>query len=204
MARIIKCPFSSKDLLYNHCFDPQHPNFYNCVTVIEGPRGPKGEQGPVGEKGEKGDIGEQGPKGDPGDPATNFTTTHMSAIHTRGIGIDVVTSGTNIPLNGANVLSGFTANPTFDTYTVEETGTYFLTYNIKTRDETTVKARVIRNGALLSGTVRSSSVPTSNISLSIIVNLNEGDQISLQLYDLTANVTLQGGSGASLVLIRLK
>lgn len=79
-----------------------------------------------------------------------------------------------------------------------------MIYNIKTRDETTVKTRVTRNNALLSGTVRSSSVPNSNFSLSIIVNLNQGDQISLQMYDLNDIIKLQGGTGASLLLILLK
>lgn len=155
-------------------------------------------------KGPKGDKGEQGPKGDKGDPASNFTSTHMSAIHTSGIELSVSTSGTNIPLNGARVLSNFTASGNFEVYTVEESGTYFLIYNIKTRDETTVKTRVIKNNTLLSGTVRSSSVPTTSFSLSIIVSLNQGDQLALQMYDLETNIRIQGGTGASLVLIRLK
>lgn len=171
---------------------------------IQGPKGDKGDPGIQGPKGDKGNPGVQGPKGDKGDPATNFTTTHMSAIHTSGIDLDVSTSGANIPLNGANVLSNFTASENFESFTVNESGTYFLIYNIKTRDETTVKTRVTKNNALISGTVRSSSVPTSNFSLSIIVNLNQGDQISLQMYDLDATIKLQGGTGASLVLIRLK
>lgn len=127
----------------------------------------------------------------------------MSAIHTGGITLDVVPAGINIPLNGARILNGFTANATADEYTVNETGNYYLDYNVKTRDATTVKTRITRNGTLLSGTVRSSSVPTANFSISMIINLNQGDVISLQLYDLNATVTLQGGSGASLVIIRL-
>lgn len=170
----------------------------------QGPKGDKGDPGRQGPRGDKGNPGIQGPKGDPGDPATNFTTSHMSAIHTGGIALNVSSPGTNIPLNGANILSNFTAGDNFESYTVNESGTYFLIYNIKTRDETTVKTRVTRNNALLSGTVRSSSVPTSNFSLSIIVNLNQGDQLSLQMYDLDATINLQGGTGASLVLIRIK
>lgn len=182
---IIKCPFCLKTILITNCTNCDCCNCTDC-----------------NHRNYTGII--KGPKGDKGDPATNFTTSHMSAIHTGGITLNVSSSGTNIPLNGANVLSGFTANETFETYTVDESGTYFLIYNIKTRDETTVKTRVTRNDILLSGTVRSSSVRTSNFSLSIIVNLNQGDQISLQMYDLNENITLQGGTGASFVLIRLK
>lgn len=216
------CPFCLKTLSINNCINCHR---CNCTAIIKGPKGDKGdkgEQGPKGDKGEqgeqgvkgepgeqgqqgaRGEQGEQGPKGDQGDPATNFTVSHMSAIHTSGIELNVSIAGTNIPLNGANILSNFTVSENFETYTVDEGGTYFLIYNIKTRDETTVKTRVTRNNALLSGTVRSSSVPASIFSLSIIVNLNQGDQISLQMYDLNDTIKLQGGTGASLVLIRLK
>lgn len=198
---------------------------FNCV--IEGARGARGAMGQKGEKGDKGDVGAQGvqgiqgergeqgiqgergeqgavgEKGEQGDPATNFTVSHMSAIHTGGVTLDVNTAGVNIPLNGAKILNGFSVNALNDEYTVGETGNYFLIYNIKTRDNTTVKTRVVRNGALLSGTVRSSSVPTTVFSVSLIVSLRQGDVISLQLFDLNTSVALQGGAGASLVLIRL-
>lgn len=170
---------------------------------VQGERGEQGVQGMQGEQGIQGIQGEIGEKGEQGDPATNFTVSHMSAIHTSGIALDVSVAGVNIPLNGAKILNGFSANESNEEYTVGETGNYFLIYNIKTRDDTTVKTRVVRNGALLSGTVRSSSVPTSIFSVSLIVSLNQGDVISLQLYDLNSSVTLQGGAGASLVLIRL-
>lgn len=209
MNNVIKCPFCSKTLLISNCASNDCCNMtdFGCcnhTSIIKGPKGDKGDKGDPGRQGPKGDPGKQGPKGDKGDPATNFTATHMSAIHTSGIDLNISTSGTNIPLNGANILSNFTANENFESYTVNESGTYFLIYNIKTKDETTVKTRVTRNDELLSGTVRSSSVPVSNFSLSIIVNLNQGDRISLQMYDLNATLKLQGGTGASLVLIRLK
>lgn len=196
MSNCIKCPFWTiliKDCCKDYC-DNQRCNY---VGLMQGERGEVGPQGPRGE------IGPQGVAGEQGYPATNFTTTHMSAIHTGGITLDVVPAGINIPLNGARILNGFTANATADEYTVNETGNYYLDYNVKTRDATTVKTRITRNGTLLSGTVRSSSVPTTNFSISMIINLNQGDVISLQLYDLNATVTLQGGSGASLVIIRL-
>lgn len=217
MSNCIKCPFCLGTILVNDgckdCCDNQlcdcHNRYCNYVGIVQGLKGEKGEQGPrgligpQGEVGEQGVKGEQGEKGEQGDPATNFTATHMSAIHTGGITLAVVPTGINIPLNGARILNGFTANATADEFTVNETGNYYLSYIVKTRDETTVKTRITRNGSLLSGTVRSSSVLTSNFALSMIVSLNAGDVISLQLYDLTASVTLQGGSGASLVLIRL-
>lgn len=174
-----------------------------AFLVFQGEKGERGEQGIQGMQGEQGIQGEVGVKGESGDPATNFTVTHMSAIHICGITLDVNTAGINIPLNGARILNGFSANASNDEFTVGESGNYLLIYNIKTRDDTTVKTRVVRNGALLSGCVRSSSVPTTIFDSSLIVNLNQGDIISLQMYDLNTAVTLQGGAGASLVLIRL-
>lgn len=223
MSLVIKCPCCCRTLYIKEsncvesCCNQTHCGYcgsnFNCV--IEGIRGAKGDKGDVGAQGVQGERGEQGvqgmqgiqgevgEKGEQGDPATNFTVSHMSAIHTSGIALDVSVAGVNIPLSGARILNGFSASESNEEYTVGETGNYFLIYNIKTRDDTTVKARVVRNGALLSGTVRSSSVPTTTFSVSLIVSLNQGDVISLQLYDLNSSVTLQGGAGASLVLIRL-
>lgn len=232
MSLVVKCPCCCRTLyikgtsLDESCYNQAHcgccGSNFNCVIEgIRGAKGDKGEQGISGIQGAKGERGEQGvqgvqgeqgiqgeqgevgDKGEPGDPATNFTVTHMSAIHTSGITLDVNTAGINIPLNGAKILNGFSVNASNEEFTVDESGNYLLMYNIKTRDDTTVKTRVVRNGALLSGTVRSSSVPTTIFDSSLIVNLNQGDVISLQMYDLNAAVTLQGGAGASLVLIRL-
>lgn len=223
---IVKCPFC----LGKICIENQNScctcgcTYMGIANGLRGPQGPRGKKGDPGEpgqqgiQGEKGEQGLQGEKGDQGiqgeqgiqgiqgeqgDSATNFTTSHMSAIHTGGITLNVVRLGVSIPLTGAKVLNNFTSNTLLDSFTVGETGNYLLLYNIKMRDATTVKSRVIRNGSLLSGTVRSTSVPTTNYSLSVILPLQQGDNISLQLFDLDAQVTLQGGTGASLVLVRL-
>lgn len=211
---IVKCPFC----LGKICVENQNSccmcgcTYMGIANGLQGPQGPRGKkgekgepgiQGIQGEKGEQGIQGEKGEKGEQGDSTTNFTTSHMSAIHTGGITLNVVRLGVSIPLTGAKVLNNFTSNALSDSFTVEETGSYLLLYNIKMRDATTVKSRVIRNGSLLSGTVRSTSVPTTNYSLSVILPLQQGDNISLQLFDLDAQVTLQGGTGASLVLVRL-
>lgn len=193
MSLVIKCPCCCRTLYIKEtCLDESCCNQVRCSCcgsnfncVIEGARGARGAMGQKGEKGDKGDVGAQGvqgiqgergeqgavgEKGEKGDPATNFTVSHMSAIHTGGVTLDVNIAGVNIPLNGARILNGFSANVANDEYTVGESGNYFLIYNIKTRDNTTVKTRVVRNGALLSGTVRSSSVPTTVFSVSLIVS----------------------------------
>lgn len=214
MSLVVKCPCCCRTLYIKEskcvksCYNQARCECCGCNfnCIIEGARGAKGdkgEQGIQGVQGERGEQGAVGEKGEQGDPATNFTVSHMSAIHTSGVSLDVNVAGVNIPLSGAKILNGFSVNASNEEFTVGESGNYFLIYNIKTRDNTTVKTRVVRNGALLSGTVRSSSVPTTIFNISMIVNLSQGDVISLQLYDLNSSVTLQGGAGASLVLIRL-
>lgn len=226
MSLVIKCPCCCRTLYIkeSNCFEPCCNKTrceccgcnFNCVIEgargakgdkgeqgIQGVRGERGEQGIQGIQGERGEQGAVGEKGEQGDSATNFTVSHMSAIHTSGVTLDVNVAGVNIPLSGAKILNGFSVNASNEEFTVGESGNYLLIYNIKTRDDTTVKTRVVRNGALLSGTVRSSSVPTTIFNISMIVSLSQGDVISLQLYDLNSSVTLQGGAGASLVLIRL-
>lgn len=182
---------------------PQGEQGFPGMTGPKGDQGVPGATGPQGEQGIRGITGEMGPQGEQGDPATNFTTAHMSAIHTGGAALDVNISGTNIPLNGRNILNGFTRDLSYEQFTVQQSGNYFLTYQVKTRDATTVKCRITLNNAPLSGTIRSTSVPTTNFSLSVIVRLEEGDVMSLQLFDLNSTINLQGGTGASLVLIRL-
>lgn len=171
-----------------------------------GPQGIQGETGPQGIQGETGPQGiqgETGPQGIQGDSATNYTTANMSAIHTGGISLTVPTVGVAVPMP-TTVMNGFTSNATYDTFTADYGGVYLLMYNIKTSVNTTVKTRIMRNGVQLSGTVRSTSVATANYSLSLLVRLAAGDQLQLQLYDLNNVVIgLQGGTGASLVLIRL-
>lgn len=208
-----------------HCGCPCHGCGQNiCLIGPQGSAGPRGKTGPIGPKGEQGytpyigdnenwyidgvdtgkpSRGEQGIQGEKGESAENYTTVYLSAIQTGGLQLTVPVNGVAVPLS-TTLRNGFTANGTLDTFTAEQGGVYLLMYNIKMSQNTSVKARVMRNGTLLSGTVRSTSVPTANYSLSLLVTLAAGDQLQLQLYDLNNVVVgLQGGTGASLVLIRL-
>lgn len=168
-----------------------------------GERGEQGIQGDRGEQGEKGDRGEQGVQGEKGDPGINFAVTNMSAIHTGGITLDVVESGIAIPLNGTRVLNGFTTSTPYTQFTVGESGIYYITYSIKTVTAVTLRTRIVRNGAPLSGSNKYTSVPDTNYVLSILAPLSAGDVISLEIYGYTGSVRIQGGTGAALVLIRL-
>lgn len=190
---------------------------YKCVQSIV-TRGPQGPIGPQGVQGYTPYIGDndnwyingtdtgnpsRGPQGIQGDSATNYTTVHLSAHNTSGISLTVPVEGIAVPLP-STVINGFSANETFDTFTADYAGVFLLMYNVKMSANTTVKTRLTKNGTLLSGTVRSTSVPSTNYSLSLLIRLEAEDQLQLQLYDLNnVEVALQGGTGASLVLVRL-
>lgn len=80
-----------------------------------------------------------------GDSAENYTTVHLSAIHTGGTSLTVPLGGVAVPMQNT-ILNGFTVNATFDTFTADFGGVYLLMYNIKTSVDTTVKTRIMRNG----------------------------------------------------------
>ena len=110
--------------------------------------------------------------------------------------------GTPVPLN-AVASDGFSANPDFTSFAVGQSGTYFLTYGVKTVQSTLVKTRILKNGTLLPGTIRSTSVADTFFSVSLIATLDAGDELALQFYDLSTALSLQGGTGAYLVVIRI-
>lgn len=214
MKNFICCPYCGNHLCECCCYKVlQGASGVQGLRGIQGERGEKGDQGIQGERGEqgiqgiKGDKGEQGvqgERGEKGDTGDILTTANMSAIHTGGATFDVTADGVLIPLNGVpRILNKFTSTAPYTNFIVQESGTYYLSYNIKTVTATTVKTRVILNGSPLSGTTRSTSVADTNFILSILIALNAGDSIALQLFDITGNVRLQGGTGAALVLFRV-
>ena len=163
------------------------------------PRRPAGTERPRGERGLQGEKGEKGDKGDPGEMRAQ---EYLSALHTDGISLNVDVGGTPVPLN-AVASDGFSANPDFTSFAVGQSGTYFLTYGVKTVQSTLVKTRILKNGTLLPGTIRSTSVADTFFSVSLIATLDAGDELALQFYDLSTALSLQGGTGAYLVVIRI-
>lgn len=127
----------------------------------------------------------------------------MSALNTNGATIAVVLGGTPVPLPNDQVLDSFTVNAANDTFTVPVTGTYLITYDIKTTASLLLSSRVLLNGTPLAGTIFAPAVSVSNLSATRIAPLTAGDTLQLQLFGLLGAAVLQGGNGANLTVVRL-
>ncbi|MFX0109937.1 BclA C-terminal domain-containing protein, partial [Bacillus pumilus] len=171
------------------------------VTGSTGATGATGDTGPTGATGATGDTGPTGATG-----PTGPTQTALYAGNTTGPTIITVLGGTNIALPSNQNINGFAPNGSNDTFTVQQTGKYYITYQINTTVALLVSARLLLNGAtVIPGSIQSPVVSTTFISNTLIVNLTAGNTISLQLFGAVVTAILIGGgaTGASLTIIRL-
>nr|WP_245697834.1 hypothetical protein [Paenibacillus oryzae] len=127
----------------------------------------------------------------------------MSAVNTTGGAIAVVLGGTAIPLADVQSLDGFTANGTSTLFTVPVTGTYYVTYRINLTAGVLTGAQVVVNGTGVAGSIVSPALTLSSFEGNVITALTAGSTIGIQLFGVIAAATLQGGVGASLIVIRL-
>ena len=150
---------------------------FPCCAYIDGPTGPTGP---------------------------NITATSAFAANTTGATLAVVVGGTLIPLPDSQVLSpGITVNGANTVFTVTNAGRYQLSYNVNTT------ASLASGTLLINGTPNTASTVAPVVSLShfaneILLNLNAGDTISLQMFGIASAATLLPGSaGATLSITRL-
>lgn len=127
----------------------------------------------------------------------------MFAANTSGSVISVVLGGTLIPLPNSQILDGFTANAANTVFTAPVAGLYYMTYDINLTAGVLLGSSILINGTANPASTRSPLLAVSSYSANIMVNLAVGDTVSLQLSGLLGLVTLQGGAGASLSIIRL-
>ena len=127
----------------------------------------------------------------------------MSALNTSGTTLAVVVGGSAVPLPNDQVLDSFTVNAANTIFTVPATGSYLITYTVRTTAALLLSSRILRNGAALAGSVVSPAVSASDFSATLIANLTAGDTLELQLFGLLGTAILQGGTGASLAVVRL-
>ena len=168
-----------------------------------GPTGATGATGVTGPTGPTGATGVTGPTGPTGVAGANVTANSMSALNTSGATIAVVLGGTVVPLPNNQVLDGFAATGGSTVFTVPVTGTYLVNYSISTTAALLMSSRILLNGAPLSGSIVSPAVAINRFENTQIVNLTAGDTLQLQLFGLLGAAVLQGGTGASLNVIRL-
>lgn len=148
------------------------------------------------------DPGPQGPTG-MGDGGPAGTADHMSARNITAAPLSVTVDGLPVPLPDHQVLNRFTVNGANTTFTVPVTGTYLITYSVKTTADLLLSSRIMRNDTPLPGTMDVPAAASSELSAARITPLTAGDTLQLQLYGLTGTAILRAGAGASLSVTRL-
>ena len=175
----------------------------------QGPAGPEGPQGPQGETGAQGPAGPEGPQGPQGEtgpqgPAgPSMTETSAFAANTSGATISVVLSGTLVPLPDAQTLDSIIVDNADTVFTVPDDGRYFISYAVNLTAAALLQSHILVNGVPNLASQISPIVSISRFSSSIILPLNAGDTISLELSGLLGLVVLQQGAGATLSIIKL-
>ena len=188
---------------------PQGPTGITGATGAAGNQGPAGTtgatgaQGPAGAAGVTGPTGATGPAGATGPTGTSQISGAMSALNTSASTLSVTTDGTDIPLPVQPYMDGFTADAANTEFAVAQTGTYLISYNIKTTSGLPMSSRVTLNGSPLLNSISTSSTSSNEYSVTFMQPLTAGDVLSLQFYGVNVLVTLKAGTGASLNIIKI-
>jgi len=127
----------------------------------------------------------------------------MSALNTTGQTIAVILGGTDVPLPSEQNLDGFTVNGANTVFIVPDTGTYLISYRINFTTDLLLTSRIRRNGTTLPGSTFSPAAAVDSYAATLIAALSAGDNLELQLAGSAGAAVLQGGTGASLTVVRL-
>lgn len=88
--------------------------------------------------------------------------------------------------------------------TVTNAGRYQISYNVNTTASLASGTRLLINGAANTASTVAPAVSLSHFSNEILLNLNAGDTVSLQMFGIASVATLLPGSaGAALSITRL-
>ena len=143
--------------------------------------------------------------GPTGPTGPNVTATSAFAANTSGSVISVILGGTPVPLPDSQFLSpDITVNGANTVFTVNAAGLYQLSYNVNTTAALASGTRLLINGVANTASTVAPVVSLSHFSNEILVNLNAGDTVSLQMFGVVSTATLLPGSaGATLSITRL-
>lgn len=181
------------------------------IQGLKGDKGDKGETGATGLKGEKGDRGEQGIqglqglKGDQGDKGEKGETGTISNQNATILSMASQDIKNGEPLLMTTILTnnGLTIGGT--SITVPNDGTYFVSYYVNRADQgdgTDYIALAI-DGTMDLNTARPLN-DTSTSSGHFILNLKEGNQLSLIPVVLNAKkIVGNGGASSTLTVLRV-
>jgi hypothetical protein len=150
-----------------------------------------------------GGVGPTGATGPIGPTADNFTETSAFAGNSQGEVIGVEIEGIDISLPDDQNLNNITVDGTNTVFTINETGTYYLTYQINLTEALLVGSRLVINGTSNDALTINPLLTVANFNADMIINLTADTTITLQLFGLSGAATLQDGAGAALSIIRL-
>ena len=141
----------------------------------------------------------------PGLLEPNITATSAFAANTSGTALTVLVGGTLVPLPDGQLLSpDITVNGANTVFTVTNAGRYQISYNVNTTASLASGTRLLINGAANTASTVAPAVSLSHFSNEILLNLNAGDTVSLQMFGIASVATLLPGSaGAALSITRL-
>ena len=113
--------------------------------------------------------------------------------------------GTLVPLPDSQVLSpDITVNGANTVFTVNTSGRYRLSYTVNTTLALASGTRLLINNTPNQASTLAPLLSLSHFSNEIIVDLNAGDTISLQMFGISTPATLlPGAAGATLSITRL-
>ncbi len=171
-------------------------------TGAAGATGPAGAAGATGAAGPTGATGATGPAGPTG---PSVTATSAFAANTSGSALNVSLLGTLVPLPDSQVLSpDITVNGANTVFTVNTSGRYRLSYTINTTLALASGTRLLINNAAIPASTIAPLLSLSRFSNEIIMDLNAGNTISLQMFGISTPATLlPGAAGATLSITRL-
>lgn len=165
--------------------------------------GPAGPQGPTGPQGP---VGPTGPQGPAGPTATMPAAGFVNAVN---LGPTLGTVGTALPFTGTpvNIGTAVTANPTAGTFTLNEPGTYEISYNANVTNTGAAGAQGLQlysNGAPLAGTLTNTQIAAANnpgqLSATTLVSVSQSNPQTISLQPTAANGTY---SNVSLTIRRV-
>ena len=191
---------------------PMGPAGIQGVPGPTGPTGPAGADGATGATGIAGPAGAAGATGPAG--ATGATgpagggavDTNAYITNTSGTTLNVTMSGTAIPLPDDYIIlsKDINLNGKRTVLTVDAAGLYRISYLVNTTEPVAVGTRLMIKGAANLASTIAPGLPLNHFSNEVVVRLDAGDTVSLEMFGLGRPVRLiPNGLGASLSITSL-
>jgi hypothetical protein len=150
----------------------------NCPQGATGATGPKGATGPAGPTGATGPSGATGATG----PSSSTSYAYYAVDTTYSV---IAPADTPVVFSTTNsIASGFTLSADGTTITATNAGTYLISYDLYLEYDSTIGSRLLAASNVTGAFSHPETNGTyfhPNIPGQIIVTLNAGDQIQLQV-----------------------